>query len=507
MKVKKYRADSLRQALEQIKSELGEDALILNTKKVHTNGLLGIGAKDQIEVTVTADTEAVQATIAAQEGKRRKDSKGAKLNLTDGEAATPATQKAEPKVLKGLSFLTALAARAKSSEPNDFSTVVAPKINSPKPEPQIVEISETAPRIIHKPKPKPIIQSQPAVQQQPKPAATKTQTSQPQPIQESINTQNKALTNELDRLRAELREMKFSLSSIAAQQVQQSTNIWNGSDDFNSFSKFYDAPFKDIYMELLSFGLTNEQAHCVIEASAPLVSNTSEKLPQNLSRFCLKKVLPSLVKFSSDPLQSTQPTVMALIGPTGVGKTTTIAKLAARVALRARRRVELLTLDTYRIAAVDQLKTYAEIIGVGCHVARSVLELNMLVRRFSNDATVLIDTAGRGPNDLADHIELADYLRSNDDILKTLVLSATTNPIDAIVAAQKYSIFGVGKLAITKLDETIRPGALVGWANETKLPLLYLCAGQRVPEDLEVATPETSAARIARTQFPYAIAA
>jgi flagellar biosynthesis protein FlhF len=301
--------------------------------------------------------------------------------------------------------------------------------------------------------------------------------------------------------------MKFSLSSIASQQVQQSTNTWNGSDDFNTFSKFYDTPFNEIYLELLSFGLTNEQAHCIVEASAPLFSNNSEKLPQNLSRFCLKKVLPSLVKFSSDPLQSMQPTVMALVGPTGVGKTTTIAKLAARVALRARRRVELLTLDTYRIAAVDQLKTYAEIIGVGCHVARSVLELNMLVRRFSNDATVLIDTAGRGPNDLADHMELADYLCSNDDILKTLVLSATTNPIDAIVAAQKYSIFGVNRLAITKLDETIRPGALVGWANETKLPLLYLCAGQRVPEDLEVATPETSAARIARAQFPYAIAA
>lgn len=500
MKVKKYRAESLRQALEQIKSELGEDALILNTKKVHTNGLFGIGAKDQVEVTVTADTEAVHATIKAKADSHQQQVKGTKLNLTDGEAATPTVQKEESNVLRSLPFLSALAARAKSSDTNDFSTVVAPKISSPKFVNEKIEIAQTAPRIVHKPKQKIAVQQKPVA-----PAPPPPRVSNKQPDKPSV-AQNKTFTNELDRLRAELREMKFSLSSIVAQQSSQSNNGWNGFEGSDSFSRVFDAPFNEIYLELVNAGLSQEQACCIVEASLPLFSN--EKMPaQNLSRLCLSKVLPSLVDFSQDPLQSLQPTVMALIGPTGVGKTTTIAKLAARVALRARRRVELLTLDTYRIAAVDQLKTYAEIIGVGCHVARSVLELNALVRRFSSNSTILIDTAGRGPNDLADHLELADYLRSNDDIIKSLVLSATTNPADAIVAAHKYSIFGVNKLVITKLDETIRPGAMIGWANETKLPLLYLCAGQRVPEDLDSATSENCAARIARVQFQYAAAA
>ncbi|MEJ7713712.1 MAG: hypothetical protein WKF84_28670 [Pyrinomonadaceae bacterium] len=102
----------------------------------------------------------------------------------------------------------------------------------------------------------------------------------------------------------------------------------------------------------------------------------------------LSQALPSLVTFAPDPLceipnKTKKHAAAVFIGPTGVGKTTTIAKLAARLALRERRRVELITLDTYRIAAVEQLKTYAEIIGTRCHVARSVMEVDTLVRRFS----------------------------------------------------------------------------------------------------------------------------
>lgn len=509
MKVKKYRAETLREALEQIKTELGEDALILNTKKVQSNGLFGIGAKDQIEVTVTADTEAVQATIKATQDTRRKET-GKKLSLTDGEAATPSAEKETPNVLKGLPFLSALAARSKSSEPNDFSTVVSPKLISPKPATETVEIAQTAPRIVHKPKPRPVVQQQkPAVQQQQKPvtAPAPATASANAPSQESVFAQNKALTNELDRLRSELKEMKFSISSMMAQQIHQPVQAWDGFNNFDSLAETYDTPFNEIYLELLNTGISHEQARCIVEASMPLMSNDSVRFSKNLSQFCLTKVLPSLVNFSSDPLQSSQQTVMALVGPTGVGKTTTIAKLAARVALRQRRPVQLLTLDTYRIAAVDQLKTYAEIIGVGCHVARSVLELDSLIRRFAANSTVLIDTAGRGPNDLAEQMELADYLRSRKSIFKSLVVSATTNTADAIVAAHKFSIFGVNKLIVTKLDETTRPGAVVGWASETKLPLLYLCAGQRVPEDLEIATSENCSARITRAQSQMAVAA
>jgi flagellar biosynthesis protein FlhF len=185
-----------------------------------------------------------------------------------------------------------------------------------------------------------------------------------------------------------------------------------------------------------------------------------------------------------------------VIGSTGVGKTTTVAKLAARIALEERRRVELVTLDTYRIAAVEQLKTYAEIIGAGCHVVRSVLELDVLIRRFPAEATVLIDTTGRNPHDLADQHELSDYLKRHTEIRKCLAVQATTHPIDAIAAVKKFEMYGADCLAITKLDETTRPGAMLELLAECGLPLTYLCMGQRVPEDIKVATPENFAARI-----------
>jgi len=195
------------------------------------------------------------------------------------------------------------------------------------------------------------------------------------------------------------------------------------------------------------------------------------------------------------------------VGPTGVGKTTTIAKLAAHVALGARRRVELITLDTYRIAAVEQLKRYAEVIGAGCHVARSVDELDDLKRRYEGKAKIFIDTAGRSPNDLADQLELADYLRGSHDILKCLVLQATTHPADAMIAVKKFALFGSDQLIITKLDETTRPGAAVGTAKDSRLPLAYICAGQRVPEDIQRANPTTLAARILRATMMAAAAA
>jgi flagellar biosynthesis protein FlhF len=104
-------------------------------------------------------------------------------------------------------------------------------------------------------------------------------------------------------------------------------------------------------------------------------------------------------------------------------------------------------------------------------------------------------------------MELADYLRANDDMLKCLVLQATTHPTDAQVAARKFALFGANRLVITKLDETARPGAAVGTAADSALPLVYLCAGQRVPEDLERATPETFNARVLRRPNAMAAAA
>ena len=249
-------------------------------------------------------------------------------------------------------------------------------------------------------------------------------------------------------------------------------------------------------MELTSTGLLPETVRDMVCAMIPCGGEDFAN-PLDLAYSALLKGLPSIIKFAPNPLQATdEQKIIAMIGSTGVGKTTTLAKLAARVALRERRRVELVTLDTYRIAAVEQLQTFAEIIGAGCHVANSILELNAILSRMPNDATILIDTTGKNPHDLAEQFELSDYLSQRENILKCLVLQATTQHFDAVVAAKKFAMYGVNCLAITKLDKTTRAGATVQVAAEVALPLVYLCAGQRVPEDLEQALPESFATHI-----------
>jgi flagellar biosynthesis protein FlhF len=291
--------------------------------------------------------------------------------------------------------------------------------------------------------------------------------------------------------------MKFALNAFGSRAFAAG-NIHDGHDSLDTNEEIYDSPYYEAYLELAATGLDPALARRVIN-SAVSPNRKATDQPCEVAREALTAALPTLVQFEDDLLAATNHPVMALIGPTGVGKTTTLAKLAARVALRERRRVELITLDTYRISGVEQLKTYAEIIGAGFHVPRSILELDSLVRRFSGEATVFIDTIGRSPNDLADQMELADYLRSNDDMLKCLVLQATTHPSDAQIAAKKFALFGANRLALTKLDETTRPGAAVSIASGSTLPLTYLCSGQRVPEDIESATPDSLTARIVRS--------
>jgi flagellar biosynthesis protein FlhF len=127
-----------------------------------------------------------------------------------------------------------------------------------------------------------------------------------------------------------------------------------------------------------------------------------------------------------------------------------------------------------------------------------VKELNAIVQRFAGIATVMIDTTGRSPHDLADQFELADYLRQHPQIIKCMVLTATSHPEDAQLVIDKYALYGANRLALTKLDETVQPGAAIAMAASAGLPLMYLCAGQRVPEDLERATPSNFAQRILR---------
>ncbi|MBA3482797.1 MAG: flagellar biosynthesis protein FlhF [Pirellulales bacterium] len=181
--------------------------------------------------------------------------------------------------------------------------------------------------------------------------------------------------------------------------------------------------------------------------------------------------------------------VVALIGPTGVGKTTTIAKLAANYRLKENRRVGLITVDTYRIAAVEQLRTYAEIIDLPMEVVSTPREMREAVQKMRDFDLVLMDTAGRSPRDEVRIRELRAMLTEAEPDEVHLVLSAAASARSLTAAAEKFGAVGVTALVITKLDEATGLGNLLTLSRTARLPFSYLTDGQNVPDDIAVADP------------------
>lgn len=190
--------------------------------------------------------------------------------------------------------------------------------------------------------------------------------------------------------------------------------------------------------------------------------------------------------------------VVALIGTTGVGKTTTIAKLAANFVLEKGCSVALITADTYRISAVEQLKTYSDIIGVPLEIVYSPVELKAAINKHSDKKLVLIDTAGRSQHNEFQLTELQEMLLADDGIERHLVLSATTKYKDAVDIVRKFSICKPDSLLFTKIDETGSIGVIVNIIHQYPILLSYFTNGQSVPDDIFSAQPDKLAELIMR---------
>jgi len=191
----------------------------------------------------------------------------------------------------------------------------------------------------------------------------------------------------------------------------------------------------------------------------------------------------------SGPIDTTsgQGRVVALVGPTGVGKTTTIAKLAANFRLRENKRVGLISVDTYRIAAVEQLRTYADIIDLPMEVVSTSREMREAVTRMSDLDLVLIDTAGRSPRDEVRIQELRSMLDEAEPDEVHLVLSAVGGVRSLCSTAERFATSGTTSMIVTKLDEATGLGNLLSVARNCSLPISYLTDGQNVPDDIKVA--------------------
>ncbi|MBR0261879.1 MAG: flagellar biosynthesis protein FlhF [Selenomonadaceae bacterium] len=182
--------------------------------------------------------------------------------------------------------------------------------------------------------------------------------------------------------------------------------------------------------------------------------------------------------------------IVALLGTTGVGKTTTLAKIAAKFVLEQRTNVALVTADTYRISAVEQLKTYSDILELPLDIVYNPPELASALERHRDKDLILIDTAGRSQHNEYQMRELEEFLRVNPRIEKHLVISATTKFTDARHIMNKFSLVEPDKIIFTKIDETSSLGMIVNLLHDTKYALSYITAGQSVPDDIELASAD-----------------
>lgn len=191
--------------------------------------------------------------------------------------------------------------------------------------------------------------------------------------------------------------------------------------------------------------------------------------------------------------------VVYFIGPTGVGKTTTLAKLASILAVEKKKRIALFTADTYRISATDQLRTYANIMDVPMHIVYSAEEMRELYEQYKDYDYILVDTAGHSHHNEEQKSKTGEFVHVFDELAETevyLVLSATTKYKDLISIADSYSEMAKYKLIFTKLDETTTYGNLLNVKLHTGAALSYITCGQNVPEDISTFDPQNAVRNI-----------
>jgi flagellar biosynthesis protein FlhF len=200
----------------------------------------------------------------------------------------------------------------------------------------------------------------------------------------------------------------------------------------------------------------------------------------------LKEVVQNMIKVDKKKLAH----VAVLVGPTGVGKTTTIAKLAGRLALMEKKKIGLITIDTYRIGAVEQLRTYADIMNIPFKVVFTIKDMEKATEDMKNCDTILIDTTGRNSKNKMQISELRAFI----DKVKTdnihLVISCTTKDRDVDAIVNGYKQLNYNNIIITKLDETCTYGSILNILQSAKKPISFVTTGQNVPEDIKTMSSE-----------------
>jgi len=464
--VRTFTAESMQRALDIVREEMGSDAVILHTRQVSKRRMLP-WLKSREEVEITAGTGVNVRTVNAQAATSSASSTTA--TATPAVATKPARRflnaddlAPPPQLLKA-----------------DMSSATTPRPAVP------VATRSTTPASTATPKPaaaatlKPLTRApMPARADSLTPRTAIASTSSPTrsapattaaPSVSALNPATIEIHKRLDALQQALTELSRQAKIRVADEVPVEL--------FPHYTRLLDADIDEATAREFTIRLKREA--------------TTEQLANPAATTALLTTMIESEFRCAPPIKAVRGRrkVVALVGPTGVGKTTTLAKLAANFRLRDKLKIGLITVDTYRVAAVEQLRTYAEIIDLPMKVVTNPPELRRALEEFSGLDLVLIDTAGRSPNDELKLQELKSLLTDSgvDEIQLVLSLAGSGQSLEE--TAEKFASLKITSVIVTKLDEALRTGALLTAARRVRWPISYLTAGQNVPEDIEPAQP------------------
>ncbi|MEC0091389.1 flagellar biosynthesis protein FlhF [Paenibacillus macquariensis] len=441
MRVKRYIVEHMPDAMQRIRGELGRDAVILSTKEIKIGGFLGMFTKKRIEVVAAVEKEAQAITSPARPNKQAsaknelsavnsiKGVPNAGLStLSVPNKAVPAAYKRTNDVLKaGMNDV------ARDLELSSIS--VAATSEMIKEEQQVEERRQLEPE---------------------------------RPTHEaSIKMIDQKVSD--DPLLKEIKEMKLWMAKMAKHSMMK-------EELPESLQKIQE----QLIQQEVDIHLRAEW----IEAACEKWEDSERSLTdEQLHQFIYDKAFSFLENRLGGGINSTTK-IVYVAGPTGVGKTTTIAKLAAEQLFRYQRKVGFITSDTYRISAVEQLRTYASILNVPLEVVQSPGDMQRAMQRLDYCDLILMDTAGRNYRNELLVSELQSLLSHAGDSETYLVLSLTSKSQDMVKITEHFSKYGLDKVIFTKQDETGSYGPIFNLLNNFPLHLSYMTNGQNVPDDL-----------------------
>ena len=398
MKIKKFTGKSFQEAFEQMREELGGDAIILNSRKVKPSGLHFMGSRELYEITAAID-EAMVPEQTAQ---------------SNGKAQVQAPVYRRPKQRVG--------AEGPSAGVNGQSS-------------------------------------------------------------SSVSPSQKLVLQQLGEIRAlkdDLQDVKKVLGQVA---------------DFLKYSRMpaLPEPFKVLLKKLVGNEVNEELATAIVQTVYARLDASAFKDEARVTR-AITQLMVRMLK-TAPPLETVRrhPYVVALVGPTGVGKTTTVAKIAANLKLQHNRRVALISADTYRIAAIEQLQTFANIASISMSVAYSPQDMREAIHKYRDRDVILIDTVGRSQKHETHLSDLHQFVEAANPDQVHLVMSLTSSLKTLLDVVRRFGVMRPNRFLFTKLDETSSPGNILNVIYKYQVPLSYVTNGQTVPNDIAQADAETLA--------------